>query len=91
MQEIPAFFATLKSVHIGPNYARHAITFNDVPLNIGNGHNPTTGKFTAPVEGVIKSVSRIYDKMITRLMYSLLKIIPRIAIEVHAKQRIMIN
>ena len=52
MQEIPAFFATLTSVHIGPNYAHHAITFNDVSLNIGNGHNPSTRKFTVPVDGV---------------------------------------
>ena len=52
MQKIPAFFATLTSGHIGPNYAHDAIKFNDVQLNIGNGYNPSTGNFTAPVDGV---------------------------------------
>ena len=52
MQKIPAFFSTLTSGHIGPNYAHDAIKFNDVSLNMGNGYNPTTGKFTAPVDGV---------------------------------------
>ena len=52
MQKIPAFFATLTSGSVGPNYAHDAIKFNDVSLNIGNGYNPSTGKFTAPVDGV---------------------------------------
>ena len=52
LQSIPAFFATLTSGNIGPNYAHDAIKFNDVSLNIGNGYNPSTGKFTAPVDGV---------------------------------------
>ena len=46
------FFATLTSGSIGPNYAHDAIKFNDVTLNIGNGYNPSTGKFTAPVDGI---------------------------------------
>ena len=49
---IPAFFATLTSGDIGPNYAHDAIKFNDVTLNIGNGYNPSTGKFTAPIDGI---------------------------------------
>ena len=52
LQSIPAFFATLTSGNIGPNYAHDAIKFNDVSLNIGNGYNPSTGKFTAPVDGI---------------------------------------
>ncbi|XP_028400303.1 complement C1q-like protein 2 [Dendronephthya gigantea] len=51
-QGIPAFFTTLTSGSIGPNYAHDAIKFNDVSLNIGNGYNPSTGKFTAPVDGI---------------------------------------
>ena len=49
---IPAFFATLTSGNIGPNYDHDAIKFNDVTLNIGSGYNPSTGKFTAPVDGI---------------------------------------
>ena len=52
MQKIPAFFATLTSGSVGPNYAHDAIKFNDVSVNIENGYNPSTGKFTAPVDGV---------------------------------------
>ena len=52
LQKIPGFFATLTSGDIGPNYAHDAIKFNDVSLNIGKGYNPSTGKFTAPVDGV---------------------------------------
>ncbi len=28
------------------------IKFNDVSINIGNGYNHSTGKFTAPVDGI---------------------------------------
>ena len=42
----------MTSGNIGPNYANDAIKFNDVSLNIGNGYNPSTGKFTAPVDGI---------------------------------------
>ena len=52
LQKILAFFATLKSGDIGPNYAHDAIKFNDVSLNIGNGYNPSTEKFAAPVDGI---------------------------------------
>ena len=51
-QTRPAFQATLTSGNIGPNYALGAIKFNDVSLNIGGAYNPSTGKFTAPVEGL---------------------------------------
>ena len=42
----------MTSGDIGPNYANDAIKFNDVSLNIGNGYSPSTGKFTAPVDGI---------------------------------------
>ena len=37
---------------IGPNYADDAIRFNDVSINVENGYNPSTRKFTAPVDGI---------------------------------------
>ncbi|CAB4016221.1 heavy metal-binding HIP-like, partial [Paramuricea clavata] len=46
---VVAFQATLTTGRIGPNYASGAIKFNAVTLNIGNGYNPSTGKFTAPI------------------------------------------
>ncbi|CAB4033923.1 Complement C1q 4 [Paramuricea clavata] len=49
---VVAFQATLTTGRIGPNYARGAIKFNAVTLNIGNGYNPSTGKFTAPIAGL---------------------------------------
>ena len=42
----------MTSGDIGPNYANDAIKFNDVSINVGNGYNPGTGKFTAPVDGI---------------------------------------
>ena len=42
----------MTSGQIGPNYANDAIKFNDVSINVGNGYNPGTGKFTAPVDGI---------------------------------------
>ena len=48
----PAFQATLTSSNIGPNYALGAIKFNDVSFNIGGAYNPSTGKFTAPIDGL---------------------------------------
>ena len=51
-QVIPSFHATLTSGNVGPNYANDAIKFNDVSINVGNGYNPGTGKFTAPVDGI---------------------------------------
>ncbi|XP_028413886.1 complement C1q-like protein 2 [Dendronephthya gigantea] len=51
-QTLIVFQATLTSGNIGPNYADGAIKFNDVALNIGNGYNPSTGKFTAPTAGL---------------------------------------
>ena len=42
----------MTSGNIGPNYAHDAIKFNDVSLNTGNGYNSSTGKFTAPVDGI---------------------------------------
>lgn len=57
-QTRPAFQATLTSGNIGPNYALGAIKFNDVSLNIGGTYSPSTGKFTAPVDGLyLMSVS----------------------------------
>ncbi|XP_028408349.1 complement C1q-like protein 2 [Dendronephthya gigantea] len=47
-----AFQATLTSGNIGPNYSLGAIRFNTVDLNTGNGYNPSTGKFTAPIAGL---------------------------------------
>ena len=47
-----AFQATLTSGHLGPNYAAGVIKFNDVSVNIGNGYDSSTGKFTAPVKGL---------------------------------------
>ena len=44
----------MTSGDIGPNYAHDAIKFNDVSLNIGNSYNPSTGKFTAPVDCVYR-------------------------------------
>ncbi|XP_028415483.1 complement C1q tumor necrosis factor-related protein 3-like [Dendronephthya gigantea] len=51
-QTLIAFQATLTSSNIGPNYTDGAIKFIDVALNIGNGYNPSTGKFTAPTAGL---------------------------------------
>ena len=51
-QTRPAFQATLTTGNIGPNYALGAIKFNDVSFNIGGAYNPSTGKFTAPVDGL---------------------------------------
>ena len=42
----------MTSGNIGPNYANDAIKFNDVSINVENGYNPGTGKFTAPVDGI---------------------------------------
>ena len=42
----------MTSGNVGPNYANDAIKFNDVSINVGNGYNPGTGKFTAPVDGI---------------------------------------
>ncbi|WP_411027245.1 C1q-like domain-containing protein, partial [Salmonella sp. s54925] len=47
-----AFFATLTSGSVGPNYAGDSIKFNDVSINIGDVYNPTTGKFQAPMDGI---------------------------------------
>jgi hypothetical protein len=49
---VVAFQATLTTGKIGPNYAHGAIKFNDVSLNLGNGYNPSTGLFTAPMGGI---------------------------------------
>ena len=49
---VHSYTVTLTSGNIGPNYAYDAIKFNDVSLNIGSGYNPSTGKFTAPVDGI---------------------------------------
>ena len=51
-QNYSAFFATLTSGYAGPNYAHDAIKFNDVSINIGNGYSSSTGKFTAPDNGI---------------------------------------
>ena len=51
-QTVVAFQATLTTGQLGPNYAGGAIKFNDVSLNVGNGYNPSTGMFTAPIGGL---------------------------------------
>jgi hypothetical protein len=51
-QTTVAFQATLTSGSIGPSYSGGAIKFNDVTLNSGDGYNPSTGIFTAPIAGI---------------------------------------
>ena len=86
MQNIPAFFATLTSGHIGPNYAHDAIKFNDVSLNIGNGYNPSTGKFTAPIDGVYQ-ISFSYLQLIGYQSYVALIKDGRVYSDVHASHK----
>ena len=42
----------MTSGQIGPSYADDAIKFNDVSINVENGYDPSTGHFTATVDGI---------------------------------------
>ena len=46
---------------IGPNYADGAVKFYEVTLNVGNGYNPSSGKFTAPVAGLYQFTATYFQ------------------------------
>jgi hypothetical protein len=57
---VVAFQATLTSGDTAR--AGGAIKFNDVSVNIGNGYDPRTGKFTAPVGGLYQITATYLQK-----------------------------
>lgn len=67
-----AFFAALptnkdmpKGVEVAGNYS-----FSDVVINVGEAYNASTGRFTAPVDGVYKFTVTIAAEGQKRVRYS---------------------
>ncbi|XP_028413882.1 complement C1q-like protein 3 [Dendronephthya gigantea] len=85
-QTLVAFQATLTNSNIGPNYADCAIKFNDVALNIGNGYNPSTGKFTAPTAGLYQFTATYLQRVGYNSHVKLLKNNNMIS-EIHANHK----